>query len=200
MSVTRWKPLSVLSVRGLSPICARSTPIVTLCKLALPPDLTLTFVRTVRRLLSASLPPTWCRISLVQCCWCCSALTLLQSCSLYRHSRVNGLAQWGRSATTDATCRKITSEEPHTASRCQISDRNHIMATPNIMRRGGKNPSQVYIKESLGTNMTSYQKQDLGLQLGKNGDLTIICCEYLVFAQVLKKLTDWLNIRCIQAF
>ena len=138
MSVTRWTPLSVLSVRGLSPIEARSTPIVTLCKLALPPDPTLTFVRTVRRLLSASLPPTWCRISLVQCCWCCSALTLLQSCSLYRHSRVNGLAQWGRSATTDATCRKITSEEPHTASRCQISDRNHIMAAPNIMRRGGK--------------------------------------------------------------
>ena len=197
MSVTRWTPLSVLSVRGLSPICARSTPIVTLCELALPPDLTLTFVRTVRRLLSASLPPTWCRISLVQCC---SALTLLQSCSLYRHSRVNGLAQWGRSATTDATCRKITSEEPHTASRCQISDRNHIMAAPNIMMHSRKNPSQVYIKESLGTNMTSYQKQDLGLQLGKNGDLTIICCEYLVFAQVLKKLTDWLNIRCIQAF
>ena len=148
MSVTRWTPLSVLSVRGLSPIEARSTPIVTLCKLALPPDLTLTFVRTVRRLLSASLPPTWCRISLAQCCWCwCSnfaasaasgALTLLQSCSLYRHSRVNGLAQWGRSATTDATCRKITSEEPHRASRCQISDRNHIMAAPNIMRRGGK--------------------------------------------------------------
>ena len=200
MSVTRWKPLSVLSVRGLSPICARSTPIVTLCKLALPPDLTLTFVRTVRRLLSASLPPTWCRISLAQCCCWCSALTLLQSCSLYRHSRVNGLAQWGRSATTDATCRKITSEEPHTASRCQISDRNHIMAAPNIMMHSRKNPSQVYIKESLGTNMTSYQKQDLGLQLGKNGDLTIICCEYLVFAQVLKKLTDWLNIRCIQAF
>ena len=137
VSVTRWTPLSVLSVRGLSPIVARSTPIVTLCKLALPPDLTLTFVRTVRRLLSASLPPTWCRISLAQCC-CCSALTLLQSCSLYRHSRVNGLAQWGRSATTDATCRKITSEEPHRASRCQISDRNHIMAAPNIMRRGGK--------------------------------------------------------------
>ena len=139
MSVTRWTPLSVLSVRGLSPIVARSTPIVTLCKLALPPDLTLTFVRMVRRLLSASLPPTWCRISLAQCC-CCSALTLLQSCSLYRHSRVNGLAQWGRSATTDATCRKITSEEPHRASRCQISDRNHIMAAPNIMRRGGKIP------------------------------------------------------------
>ena len=35
--------------------------------------------------------------------------------------------------------------------------------------------------------MTSYQKQDPGLQLGKNGDLTIICCEYLVLAQVLKK-------------
>ena len=128
------------------------------------------------------------------------ALTLLQSCSLYRHSRVNGLAQWGRSATTDATCRKITSEEPHRASRCQISDRNHIMAVPNIMMHSRKNPSQVYIKDSLGTNMTSYQKQDPGLQLGKNGDLTIICCEYLVLAQVLKKLTDWLNIRCIQAF
>ena len=123
LSVTRWTPLSDLSVRLQCPrIVANRTPVHLHCEplcRALPPDLTLTFVRTVRHLLSAPLT------ILLQNIWCGT-----QSCSLNRHSRVNRPGQWKRSPTMEAMCWKITSKGPHhIASHCIAS---HYIALHHI--------------------------------------------------------------------
>ena len=123
LSVTRWTPLSDLSVRLQCPrIVANRTPVHLHCEplcRALPPDLTLTFVRTVRHLLSAPLT------ILLQNIWCGT-----QSCSLNRHSRVNRPGQWKRSPTMEAMCWKITSKGPHHIALHRIASHwitlNHI--------------------------------------------------------------------------
>ena len=122
-----WTPLSHLSVRVHCPrIVANRSQVHphcdALCR-ALPPDLTLTFVRTVRHLLSAPLPVQ--NILLYQL-WRNPALSIDTRGWI---DADNG----GGGATTDATCWKITSKGPHRiTSHCMIPDRN-LMASPCIL-------------------------------------------------------------------